>query len=351
MIASNGSKTNTTSKAALLAVLYAVIVTVPLACIGPGAPAQAAGNEPADKNWLAVAPGRVEPVSGTVKLAAPVIGVIDKVLVKAGDTVAADEPLIRLNDSEARAQLASAEAQVDMRKRVRNKEAPSSSATRRRAEDAVADAETAVYEARALFDKTSADKRAGQTNADVDAARTGLTRAEARLSQQNDELRRATDEAPLPTVSEGEYSVSLANLQAARAGLQKLTIRAPTAGTVLQVNARRGELASPSATPPLVLLGDVSALRVRAEADERDIDKIKAGQTVVVRSAAFRGRDMAGKVASVAPLVEQGRNATLSQRNLTDVDVVEVLIDLNEPGPLVTGMKVDVYFQKETASQ
>ncbi|CCE10168.1 conserved exported hypothetical protein [Bradyrhizobium sp. STM 3843] len=315
-------------------------------------PAQAADEKADDKQWLAVAPGRVEPVSGAIKLAAPVMGVIGKVLVKAGDTVAASEPLVKLNDSEARAQLASAEAQADMRKRVRNKDAPSSSSARRRAEDAVADAETAVFEAQALVDKVIADKRSGKANADVDAARAGLGRAETRLSQQRDELRRATDEAPLPTVSEGEYSVALANLEAARAGLEKLTIRAPIGGTILQVNARRGELAAPSATQPLALLGDMSALRVRAEADERDIDKIKAGQSVVVRAAAFRGRDMAGKVASVAPLVEQGRNSTLSQqRSLTDVDVVEVLVDLTEPGPLVTGMKVDVYFQKESASQ
>ena len=35
-----------------------------------------------DKRWLAVAPGRVEPPSGIIKVAAPTIGIVSKVLVK-----------------------------------------------------------------------------------------------------------------------------------------------------------------------------------------------------------------------------------------------------------------------------
>ena len=316
------------------------------------AAAQAAGSEsPDDKGWAAVAPGRVEPVSGAIKLAAATMGVIDQVRVKANDTVVAGEPLVQLVDTEARAQLASAEAQALTRQRVRDKEStPSGAGPRRRAEDAVAESEDNVFDLRALFDKASIDKRAGRT-ADVDAARAALTRAQQRLAQQRDELHRITADAPLPTSVEGQVDTARAELQVARAALEKLTIRAPIDGTILQVNARRGELASPQATQPLLLIGDISALRVRAELDERSIEKVRSGQAVVVRAAAFRGRDIAGKVASVAPLVESGRNSTLSQRNMSDVDVVEVLVDLNEPGPLVSGMKVDVYFQQESAAK
>ena len=51
-----------------------------------------------DKNWQAVAPGLVEPRSGEIKVAAPVIGAISEVMVQSGDKVIADEPLIRLDD-------------------------------------------------------------------------------------------------------------------------------------------------------------------------------------------------------------------------------------------------------------
>jgi HlyD family secretion protein len=64
-------------------------------------------------------------------------------------------------------------------------------------------------------------------------------------------------------------------LAAAAAAMGKLTIRAPIAGTVLQINAKPGELASPSSAQPLLVIGDVSALRVRAELEERDFGEIK----------------------------------------------------------------------------
>lgn len=315
--------------------------------------AQNASDAAADKQWLAVAPGRVEPASGLIKMAAPVAGVIDEVLAKANDKVFAGQPLIRLRDQEARAQLASLTAQVAMRKRIRNKESVSSSAAaRRKAEDAVADAEAAVFQVRSLLDKAVADRRSGRgSDAGVASARAGLKRAEEYLAQQTEELRRIVPDAPLPTVAEGQLIIARSELSASRAALEKLSIRAPLDGTILQVNARPGEAVSPAATPPLIQVGDTSALRVRAEVDERDIEKIKSGQPVLVRPAAFRGREVAGTVSFIAPLVEAGRYVALGQRNMTDVDVFEVLIELSEPGPLVVGMKVDVFFRQDTASR
>jgi HlyD family secretion protein len=174
-------------------------------------------------------------------------------------------------------------------------------------------------------------------------------RAQDRLKQQKAELRRveADTNTPLPTQVEGQLNVARTELAAAQAAIDKMTIRAPIGGTVLQVNTKAGELASPSGTQPLVLLGDVSTLRVRAELDERDFGEIKIGQPALVRAAAFRGRDFAGKVVFIAPIVEPGRINSRGQRSVTDVDVVEVLIDLAEPDALAVGMKVDVYFRPD----
>jgi HlyD family secretion protein len=317
-------------------------------------PARAATSEQtAEKGWLAVAPGRVEPLSGAIRIAAPVMGVIADVLVKANDTVFAGEPLVRLDDHEAKARLDGAAAQVAMRRRIRNKEsAASGAAARRRAEDAVADTEAAISEAQSFVDKAAVERRAGRgSDADLEAARSGLARAQNRLVQQSAELRRIAADAPLPTVAEGQLNVARSELQVAQAAIEKLTVRAPIGGTILQMNARPGELASPSTTAPLVLLGDVSALRVRAELDERDIEKIKLGQSVLVRPGAFPGREIAGTVSFIAPLAEAGRINATGQRNMTDVDTVEVRVSLNEPGALAVGMKVDVYFRQDNAAR
>src|SRR5262249_56146720 len=85
---------------------------------------RAARSEAPDaKRWQTVAPGRVEPVSGSIKIAAPAMGVITQVLVKVNDKVSAGEPLIRLVDTEARARLAPAAAQVAFLPRPRHDEA------------------------------------------------------------------------------------------------------------------------------------------------------------------------------------------------------------------------------------
>jgi len=334
-----------------------------------------------DKRWQTVAPGRVEPASGTIKVAAPVMGVIAQVIVKVNDKVFAGEPLVRLVDAEARARLAAAEAQVAFRLQARNEEsapvpaapavraAPAARAARpapqrgeavvadvdkadprRRAEDAVADADKAVMEAQTALDLAAVERRAGAASgAALEAARAALARAQDRQRQQKAELRRieAAPGTPLPNFVDGQVNVARAEAAAAAAAIERLTIRAPISGTVLQVNAKPGELAAPTNAQPLLIIGDISALRVRAELDERDVGEVKLGQSAVIRADAFRGREFAGKVSFIAPIVEPGRISARGQRNVTDVDVIEVLVDVAQPDPLAVGMKVDVYFQPD----
>jgi len=339
-------------KTAFLALFYFSAPITWLAVSGAQAQAGASTMNPAeDQHWLASASGRVEPSSGVIKVGVLAHGIINEVLVKANDKVFAGEPLIRLVDHEAQARLAAAMAAVAMRKRVRNKEsAASAAAARRKAEDAVADAEAAVSEARFLIDKAAIEKRAGRgSDTDVETARSQLTRAQDRLSLQRNELRRIEVSAPLPTLAEGQLNIARSELLAAQVAMDRMTIRAPTSGTILQMNARPGELASPSTAQPLVLLGDVSSLRVRAVVDEPDIGKIKVGQSVLVRPAAFRGREIAGSVSFIAPLVEAERIDAPGHQSKTDV--AEVLVDLSESGSLTVGMNVDVYFRADTASR
>jgi HlyD family secretion protein len=302
-----------------------------------------------DQNWLAVAPGLVEPQSGQIKITAAAIGPIGRVLVHTNDKVLAGQLLVGLDDQDAVARVETSRAQVAMQKRQRNDQAAGKAADRRKAEDALADAEAAVVTARDAFDDAAIAIYGGHgSTADLTKAHTELTSAEDALSQKRAALRKLESQSgtPLPTENEGQLNVARSNLWAAEVGLEKLKIRAPIDGTVLQVNARLGELAAPSSPDPLVLLGDLSALRVRAELDERDIAEVKLGQQVVVRADAFPGRDFHGKVASIAPIVQAGRINSPNSRNLTDFDVTQVQIDLTDPGPLLVGMKVDVYFER-----
>src|SRR5215217_6066505 len=93
-----------------------------------------------EKQWRAVAPGQIEPVSGEIKISAPTAGRVADVLVSAKDQVFAGQLLVRLDEADARARLAKAQAQFAMQKRTRNDETVSGKASqRRKAEDAAAD--------------------------------------------------------------------------------------------------------------------------------------------------------------------------------------------------------------------
>jgi HlyD family secretion protein len=312
------------------------------------AAAQSVAQSAAQRPWDAVALGRVEPLSREIRIAASVPGRIAEVLVRANDRVFAGELLVRLDDEEATARVAEADARVALAKRARKDESASgASAERRKAEDAAADSERAAADARSALDRLAADLRAGRASqAALDAARAALARAQDRLREQRDTLARlrAAPDAALPSRLEGELNVAYAEWTLAQAALEKTRVRAPVDSAVLQVDARKGELAVPALEPALVVLGDVSALRVRAEVDEQYLAKMRVGQRVLVRSTAFRDREFDGKVTSIARIVGPGRINARGPRKFSDVDVLEVVVDLSDPGPLVVGEQVDVYF-------
>ncbi len=301
-------------------------------------------------SWEAVTLGRVEPRSGEIKIAAPLPGRIAKVQVKANEDVFAGELLVRLDDQEALASVAEAEAQVALHKRARNDQsATGGSADRRKAEDAVADSERSVADAQSALDKVTESEAASASKPDIDAARAALSRAQARLRQQQDALAKlkGAADAPLPTRLEGELDVAQAELTLARARLEKTRIRAPVDGVVLQIAATKGEMAVPTLEPAMLVMGDVSALRIRAEVDQQYLGKVRLGQHAEVRAAAFRGRKFDGKVSSIARIVGPSRINSGDPRKFNDADVFDVVVDLSDPGSLVVGQQVDVYFKSD----
>ncbi len=336
----------------LIAVAGVFMAIAAIAPVKPGVWGMSA-DVSKEKRWQAVAPGRVEPCSGQIKVATDVMGVVDKVLVKTNDKVFAGEPLIHLADDELRARLAAAETQVDMRERARDERSATGSAkTRRKAQDAVADAERALYGARSAVDRAAAGLRAnGGPDADLTAARLALTRAQNELSTRQQELRTTEDDAPLPTSLEGQLSIARSEYAVARSALDKMTVRAPIDGTVLQINVQVGELVSPGSPQPPLQLADLSALCVRAELDERDLGSIRVGQAATVRAAAFPGREFEGIVSSIAPLVEPGRLEPPGPRSQTEVDVIRVMVGLTGSEDLTVGMKADVYFRSGQADR
>ena len=177
------------------------------------------------------------------------------------------------------------------RKRARNDQStPAGAADRRKAEDAVADAERAIVDARSALDRVAVEWRAGGAHRRPISrrraplvARAGSSARAARCAREAQGGARRR----LPTPIGGRAQRGARRMDAGAGGAGEDRIRAPIDGTVLQVDARKGELAVPSLEPALLVLGDVSALRVRAEVDEQYLGRMRVGQRVVVRAAAF----------------------------------------------------------------
>ncbi|MGB7831505.1 MAG: biotin/lipoyl-binding protein, partial [Xanthobacteraceae bacterium] len=221
---------------------------------------QRASGPPGQAKWDATAPGRVEPRSQEVKVVTGVAGRIAEVRVRPNDKVSAGDLLVRLDDDEARARVAAAEAQVAARQRIRDDQKKKGPAALIRAEDDVADAATALAQAWERLDVISAPRdvaRSAVEDAAVGGARSALLRAQDQLRQRQDVLRKTKDDSGLPTREESELAAARAELALAQVALQKTRIRAPIAGSVLQVRARVGEMAIPLPDQWLVLLGDV----------------------------------------------------------------------------------------------
>lgn len=341
-----------------VAVALAIGVAFAVTRFGGGASSiavqsQSGGTTSAASNpWTASAPGRVEPRNGDLRLTAQVPGRIFEVGVKVNDQVQGGDLLVRIDDDDARSRVAAAEAEAAVRKRERDTEAAVGrpAQDRRTAEDAVAAAERTLMTARAEFDRVLRLKREGSstvTDENVRAERQNVISALERLDNERAGLRRALSASnlPLPTRLEAGLTAARAELSQADAALERTRIRAPTDGTILQVLARLGETAAPTPEQPLVVIGDLSALRVRAEVEERDVSKVRLGQGVIIRTDAYSGRDFTGRVTSVSQTLATARLPQRGPKRPTDLDTLEVLIEMDPSPNLLPGMRVDVFFK------
>ncbi|MEO1207210.1 MAG: efflux RND transporter periplasmic adaptor subunit [Pseudomonadota bacterium] len=327
--------------------------------IGTSAHAEDATAKPAQR-WAASATGRIEPKSGAVRLVSQLSGQIEEVAVKTNDAVIDGDLLVRLAADDYADRIAVARAEEQVRRGERAEEPATGPAkVRQDAEDAVFNAERERFDAWREFDVVARTARdGGSSEQEVRQARDKIRSIEAKLTSLRDELKRvkARDDMPALTRLESSLTIARAELALAENAFERTRIRAPFDGTVLNVFGRVGEtVAAGGGGQPLVSFGDLDHLRVRAEVEERDVAKVRVGQKVIVRADAFPDQEFEGTVTEVASALGSPRITSRGPRRPNDVDVLEVVADLDGTPPLLTGMRVDVFFKpwgrdKQTAA-
>ena len=305
--------------------------------------------------WVASAPGRLEPKGGELRIGAQASGRLVELHARLNDKVMIGELLARIDDDDLQARLVAAEAEVSVRKRERDGETVTGLAKERRtADDVAANAERALFSVRRDMDLMSIARRAGTaTDADVVKARNTVNTANDKLMADRGNVRKvhAQNSMPLQTRLESALATARSELSQVEIAIQRTRVRAVADGTILQVISKVGETVAPSAEAALLTIGDMSSLRVRAELEERDVSKVRIGQTVVVRSDAYPGRDFSGKVVVVAQALAPPRLASRGPRRPNDVDVLDVQIDIDGETPLMPGMRVDAFFAPVATAQ
>ena len=299
--------------------------------------------------WAASATGRVEPKDGEIRVASQVPGRIVDVLAKTNDKVEAGDLLLRLDDQEILTRIIAARAEVSVREREREEEKVTGlGLDRRNAEDALATAERALFAAREAFDDVAKAQKAGTAKPDALAAeRSKVDAARAKVDAERPALTAvlAKPNMPLSQRLEASLAAARAELSGAEIALERTRVRAPATGTVLNMIGKPGETAVPSPESALVIFGDLSSLRLRAEVEERDAAKVRVGQHVVIKADAFPDKTFDGIVTSISQSLGAPRIASRGPRRPTDVEVVEVMVAIDGNPPLFTGMRVDAFFK------
>ena len=294
--------------------------------------------------WAAAAPGRVEPRGGLLRLSPAGMGRVTAVPVKVNDRVLEGQLLLVMDDKEARSKLTAAEAAAAASKRERDA-APATSGRESlvRAEDALYAAERAHTLARIELDDAML---ASPPSPNIASLRKRVTDTADRVRQETTNHNNvARNNTTAPGRGDSAVIAQRADVMMADQAWDRTRIRAPIAGTILQINAKIGEVLAPSPEQIVFTMGDVSRLRVRAEVDETEVSKVRVGASAFVKNAAFPGQEFEGKVTEMAPLLAIPRITARSPRRPNDLEVMEVMIELDAGANLLPGMRVEAFFR------
>lgn len=298
--------------------------------------------------------GILEAGTENLHLALDVSGVITSIAVRVGQEVKAGDVLLRLDDRDARAELdimtaelAAAEAAL---RRLESMPRPEDlPPVRARLETA----EALLLEAESLASSAAPPGGGGwMSREEAERRQHARTAARARVAEAKAELDRLSAGAWSADLSVARAAVDAARARqaAARVRLEKLTLRAPVDGSVLQLMARPGEYAAAGqeAFPPVVL-GDRKVLRVRVDVDENDAWRVRPGARARASLRGNSGISTEIDFQHIEPFVIPKQSLTGEATERIDTRVLQVVYTMpaeRMPG-VFPGQLVDVFIEAE----
>lgn len=295
--------------------------------------------------------GLVESASENIGVSLPVSGLVTRVAVSAGDSVRKGQLLFTLDDRDLRAELALRETNVVLSKA---KLAKLESSPR---PEEIPPAQARVDEAKAQLEDARVQLKAMESVKDPQAIRQedllrrsrAVESAEARLDQAEASLRllKAGTWKPDIEVARAELKQAEAQVQRVQADLSRLLVTAPIDGKILQCKVRVGEFAQTGTlAQPLILMGRVDELHIRADIDEKDAWRFRAGARA---TGSVRGNAKVKyplEFVRVEPYVIPKRNLTGDATERVDTRVLQVLYRLPNGAQVFPGQQIDLSIEE-----
>ena len=310
---------------------------------------QARGGSSAIGTVVFASPGRVEGASETTQVGAAADGILKAVYVKEGQFAKKGTLLgeIGCDDLQAGLQTATAEtesarqARTRLLRGARDEEKKIASEKTAAARATFEEAKSRLEMQRALYQKEQISRSSyEQAIRDLGVADENL-----RAAVRTEELLAAPPLEEDKARADAEVQAAEGRVRTAQERIGKCSIVAPIDGTVLRVYARRGESYSTITPRPLFSLADTSSRHIKAEIDERDVDKVSLGQKVVIQADALDGKRLNGSVARISAMMGRKSISTGDPSDKSDRDILEAVIDLKDSTQqLPIGLRVTVQF-------
>jgi HlyD family secretion protein len=295
--------------------------------------------------------GMIEAKNQNIAIGAPVSGLIMQVMVKVGDQISKADPLFKLDDRSQQAALIVNQAVLRTAREQLNRllslprpeDIPPVEAKVRVAESLVADAKNQLALAESVTDKRAISKE------EVDRRRYAVQKAEANLSDVQAQFTELKAGAWKPDIEIARAALASAQSQikSTETEIERLVVRAPIDGEILQVNVRAGEFAQAGVlATPLMLMGDLERLNVRIDIDENDAWRFRKDSRAV---AYVRGNnDLQTKLdfEYIEPYVVPKRSLTGDSSERVDTRVFQVIYSFNRHTlPVYIGQIMDVFIE------
>jgi multidrug resistance efflux pump len=320
---------------------------------GPAAVAANPGvAKPVDRSDDRIAAdGVVEGARPEAALRPDVAGTLAAIHVRESQRVKRGQLLAELTNETQSHQVALAEAELAIAKAQLAKLKSGERAEKRRAAAAAAEARVIAYRhAQGALERTRRlweNRSISRDEYDRDFFASERARAEMEESAAESALADAPPRPEEVAEAEAKVAAAAARLRLAQAELARTRIVAPTDGQVLRVFAEPGEAAGPARDSAVLLMADLSHLRVRAFVEELDATRVRVGQTATVTTDGLPGRAFVGKVTQVAP--RMGRRAPQNDNpgEYKDLYYREVMIDPEDANELPLNLRVQTRIQAE----